>query len=95
MRLSRSVVAFISASVLVLGVIGGVALAQSAGGGDVYTGCLTAEGMISKVSIGTEPAEACAEGETQITWNQTGPQGERGPVGPVGVPGLPGEPGPA
>jgi Collagen triple helix repeat (20 copies) len=32
----------------------------------------------------------CASNETQLTWNQTGPQGTIGPAGPQGLPGTAG-----
>lgn len=37
-----------------------------------------------------DPARECQGGETQITWNQTGPQGPTGPTGPTGSQGLAG-----
>jgi hypothetical protein len=36
----------------------------------------------------------CGQNETQLTWNQTGPQGPIGPVGPQGVQGAIGPQGP-
>jgi type VI secretion system secreted protein Hcp len=33
---------------------------------------------------------ACQPGETQITWNQSGPQGPQGTIGAPGAPGVPG-----
>jgi type VI secretion system secreted protein Hcp len=36
------------------------------------------------------PAAVCEQEETQITWNQSGPQGPTGPQGPAGPAGSPG-----
>ena len=66
-------------------VAGGVAFATS--GADTYTGCLTAGGKIISVAIGTDPANTCVGGQTQISWNETGPQGPAGPQGQTGPPG--------
>jgi type VI secretion system secreted protein Hcp len=41
-------------------------------------------------SGGPNPAGACVPGETQLTWNQSGPQGPQGTVGTPGAPGVPG-----
>ncbi|HEX5828868.1 MAG TPA: collagen-like protein [Candidatus Limnocylindrales bacterium] len=72
-----------------------------------YTGCLTKDGTLYKVAVGSIPKTACSKTETQITWNQQGPQGlpgdqgapgeqgAAGAEGPKGDPGEPGESGPA
>ena len=65
------------AVVLVAGALGGVAIAQI-DSGDAYTGCLTDGGSINKVAIGNEPLKPCPEDQTEIGWNQTGPQGPAG-----------------
>jgi hypothetical protein len=49
-------------------------------------GCIKKNATLKIVS---NPAN-CSSGETPISWNQQGPQGE---PGPAGEPGLPGEPG--
>jgi hypothetical protein len=63
-----------------------------------YTGCLTSSnGVLYRVQLGDEPLEPCQPGDTVISWNQQGPQGEQGPrggVGPVGPQGLTGAQGP-
>ncbi len=46
-------------------------------------------------SGGANPAGSCVEGESTITWNQSGPQGPTGPQGPQGPPGAAGGRGPA
>ena len=80
MKLSPGVIAAIAAVLIAAG----VAVAQSSGNDNVYTGCLTDHNVILKVSIGDEPAEPCAEGETQVSWNQSGPEGPQGEAGPAG-----------
>jgi hypothetical protein len=82
--------ALIAGSVLVAG----FAIAQS-GTGDQYTGCLTKKGEIESVAIGTEPAQSCGKKDTQISWNQTGPQGLPGANGLVGQQGPSGAQGDA
>jgi hypothetical protein len=47
---------------------------------NTYTGCLQA-GTITNLAIGTAPTKACPNNAVQITWNQTGPQGEQGSKG--------------
>jgi type VI secretion system secreted protein Hcp len=56
------------------------------------------------LGAGPSPAAACQTGETQLTWNQSGPIGPQGPTGPTGpqgpgggqgaagTPGAPGTP---
>jgi hypothetical protein len=87
------------ASVIVLATIalvaGGTALA--AGGPDTYTGCLTPGGKIVKIAIGSDPAGDCTGQQTQVSWNETGPEGPAGPQGPAGLQGRvgpQGDPGP-
>lgn len=55
-----------------------------------YTACLGKEGNLSKVAIGSAPKHACSKTETQISWNQLGPQGDRGPTGETGARGATG-----
>jgi hypothetical protein len=50
--------------------------------GNQYTGCLTKLGQITRVAIGSEPLRPCRNMQTQISWNQTGPQVAPGPPGP-------------
>ena len=73
--------------------LGGIVMAQSVNG-NTYTGCLDPGGTIIHVAIGDQPAKACAPGHTQISWNETGPQGEQGPTGPQGPEGPAGPQGP-
>lgn len=78
--------------VLAMVAVGGAALASSPG--DTYTGCLTTGGKIISVAIGSQPANDCVNQQTQVSWNETGPQGPPGPVGPQGAQGDPGPAGP-
>jgi hypothetical protein len=55
-----------------------------------YTGCVNNGSGILRV---LQPGESCRSNETQISWNQTGPEGPAGPAGATGPQGLPGQPG--
>ncbi|MDP9074521.1 MAG: tail fiber protein [Actinomycetota bacterium] len=59
----------------------------------VITGCYRAAGGLRVIDA--EAGKACAANETQMTWNQTGPQGPAGPRGRVGAIGPQGPAGPA
>ena len=48
---------------------------------DVFTGCLTQDGAIIKVAIGTEPAKPCKGSQKQISWNAQGVPGTDGQDG--------------
>jgi hypothetical protein len=85
---------------VVLAVAAGVAYATSASdGGTVYTACkLNATGTIRLIdpSLGSSSRLGhCTAYETQITWNQTGPQGLPGTNGTNGVDGKNGADGSA
>jgi hypothetical protein len=78
-------------AVAIVFALGGMAAAQS----DVvvYYACQLKDGTIRMVS----DLALCRRGETQLWWNQTGPQGPKGDTGdtgPQGLQGLQGEPGP-
>lgn len=56
-----------------------------------YTGCIKRfGGLLYKVKVGTEPKFPCGHRETEITWNQEGPQGEQGDQGEPGANGIDG-----
>lgn len=58
----------------------------------VFHGCVgNASGLLRVID---PSAGSCREGETAITWNQTGPAGPQGPKGETGPQGLKGETGP-
>ena len=97
LRSSVPMKAFAIALVLSL-VVGAGAVYAMTNGGNTYTGCLDPGGTIIHVAIGDQPAQACAPSHTQISWNETGPQGAQGPAGPQGPEGPAGpqgEPGTA
>lgn len=75
--------------------LGAAAVAAAADIGTQYTGCLTKDGTLYKVAVGTAPKLACSKTEQQVTWSQTGPQGIQGIQGIQGVAGPSGEPGPS
>ncbi len=82
---------------LTLGAVAAVAVVVAVGYGyaaitaadQVYTGCLQS-GAISNVAVGTDPLKSCGKNAVQISWNQTGPQGQ---TGATGAPGATGETG--
>lgn len=85
-----------AAGVLAVGlVLGASAVALGVDPPAQYTGCLTKDGVLYKVNVGTTPKQACSKNETLITWNQQGPQGLQGSTGPSGAPGTNGSDGAA
>jgi hypothetical protein len=56
-----------------------------------YTGCVSKSSGVLRV---VKPGQPCQRNETQITWNQTGPQGPAGPRGATGPQGQQGPQGP-
>ncbi len=94
----------ISAVTVVAGAFAGVSAASSAPSSQAFTGCLEF-GIIFNVAQGPAPAHTCPRSATQITWNQsnpqgaggsgvTGPKGNTGSVGPQGPKGNTGAVGP-
>lgn len=59
----------------------------------VYYGCVARAGG-SLYAVSTSPP-TCRFGDSQISWNQEGPQGLQGPAGPQGQQGIQGAQGPA
>ena len=84
----------------------GTVFAAAAGGSipatnGTITGCYPTVGPIKPLSlIDTSTAATCPPGQTEVTFNQTGPQGpagatgQTGPAGPQGAAGAPGATGP-
>src|SRR5262245_61466878 len=72
----------------------GVAFAAIPDGSGVIHGCYSASG--SKATNGAQlnildnASASCSKGQTEVTWNQTGPQGLTGPQGPTGPQGATG-----
>ena len=58
-----------------------------------YTGCLDADGNLSKVALGEEPLGSCDESQELAQWSLEGPQGEPGPQGEQGEQGEKGDKG--
>jgi hypothetical protein len=76
-------------------IVGTVALAAIPGLGGVITGCYNkSSGALRVIDAQAVPPQTCTNKETQLTWNQTGPQGPQGPQGPIGTPGPAGLQGP-
>jgi hypothetical protein len=59
-----------------------IALASIPGPNGVITGCYNARGILRVIDV--QNGQSCTNGETQLTWGQTGPVGPVGPVGPTG-----------
>jgi hypothetical protein len=84
-----------------VGAVAAVAIVVAAGYGyaavtatnQSYTGCLQG-GAISNVAIGAVPTKPCPNNAVQISWSQTGPQGQTGATGPQGPQGATGATGP-
>ena len=73
---TRRSIGMVLALVLAVGALGiGIASGQTSG--NTYTACLKG-GTLSKVAIGTAPANPCQGGATQVSWNETGEQGPPG-----------------
>jgi hypothetical protein len=61
----------------------------------VYQGCLNhSAGLLYNMKVDPATPPACHLGDTQVTWNQSGPQGPVGPQGPKGDTGATGATGP-
>lgn len=74
--------------------LGAVALAAIPGAGGVITGCYDTKSGALRV-IDAQAGKACSKSETQLTWNQVGPQGPKGDTGVQGPKGDTGAQGPA
>lgn len=83
------------AVLLLFGLVGSTSSSRSGSAGDAtFTGCLSTNGRVSNVAIGDEPRRRCKRRQTEIHWNQSGPQGLQGSQGPAGLPGVQGPAGP-
>ena len=71
-------------TVAALGVGGAFAAAAIPGADGTINGCYTTAGGQQGTLRVVDEGEACAKGETSITWNQKGEQGDRGTEGPAG-----------
>src|SRR5262245_58017685 len=79
------------------GVIAAVVQAGIPDGGGLIHGCYSANGATA--TNGTQldivdSSASCAKGQTQISWNQAGPEGPAGPKGDTGAAGPAGPAGP-
>ena len=82
-------------TVAALGVGGAFAAAAIPGADGTINGCYTTSGGQQGNLRVVDTGQACGKGETSITWNQKGVQGDRGPEGPAGPQGQTGPQGPA
>lgn len=74
-RIRRSI-GMVVALVLAVGALG-IGMASGQTSGDTYTACLKG-GTLTKVAIGTAPANPCQGGATKVSWNEIGEQGPPG-----------------
>ena len=93
LRPTRTVI-IAGATALVLAAGGGAAYAASASIPDssgVIHGCYKPNGNGSRSPLGVIdtalPGGTCPKGQTELSWNQTGPQGPQGPTGATGATG--------
>jgi hypothetical protein len=85
---------FVAAGAL-LGLAGGIAYATIPDTGGVIHTCYSqSTGTWRPIDTQTNPPQKCKSGETQLDFNQKGPQGPAGPAGPAGPGGPKGETGP-
>src|SRR5215204_7418508 len=87
---SRRIIVFSAIGIMLLSVI---AYASIPGADGVIYGCYKKSGGTLRVI--DKSVTNCAENETLLSWNQTGPQGPAGPQGPQGEQGAAGPAGPA
>ncbi|HUC58533.1 MAG TPA: hypothetical protein VMA95_14110 [Streptosporangiaceae bacterium] len=84
--------ALIFAAVLAVGVgTAGTALAVSGGSSPVYSGCIAGKTR-ALVNVHKASSVKCSKGETEISWNRTGPAGPKGATGRRGPAGTAGKP---
>ena len=88
----RRVLAVSALAAVAVVVAAGFGYAAVAAENQTYTGCLQS-GALTNIAIGETPFKACPKNATQVSWSQTGPQGERGLQGIPGIPGEKGEKG--
>jgi uncharacterized membrane protein len=69
-------------------VVAGVAYVTVPDSAGVIHGCYSVNGVKGQggtaLSIVDSDVTTCAKGQSEITWNQVGPEGPAGPQGPVG-----------
>ena len=85
-----------SAIGLSLGMIGTLAYAAIPGAGGLISACVSTRGFNGQhllTLLDVSQRSECGEGQSLITWNQTGPQGPAGVAGPQGPKGDAGSPG--
>src|SRR5262249_16506235 len=73
---------------------GGTAAAQVLPAAGVIHACSGANGALRMTDPTPQSGRVCNNGETYVTWNQTGPKGATGAAGPMGAPGATGRRGP-
>lgn len=84
----RKIFISVAAAAAVVG-SGGTALAVSGGSSSpVFSGCI-AGAHRALINVHKAASVKCAKGETEISWNRTGPRGPAGSRGPAGPPGRP------
>jgi hypothetical protein len=85
-----------SAIGLSLGMIATLAYAAIPGAGGLISACVSTVGFNGQhvlTLLDVSQRSACGQGQSLVTWNQTGPQGPKGDTGPQGPKGDSGNPG--
>lgn len=77
--------ALISAAVAaaVVGSAGTALAVTGSSSSPVFSGCIAGTHR-ALINVHKAASVKCAKGQTEISWNQTGPRGRRGPAGPPG-----------
>ena len=81
------------ALVIAVGAAGSIAIGAIPSSSGVITGCYDKSGLLRVID--KEAGSQCADGETELSWNQQGPAGAPGQQGPAGPKGDTGPRGPA
>jgi len=86
----------IVAALAAFALVGGIAYATipDSSTGMIHTCYSQSLGTWRPIDTQANPPQKCKSGETQLDFNQKGPQGAPGPVGPQGPKGDKGDPGP-
>src|SRR2546423_6218557 len=96
---------FVAIIAIAMLVSGATAYARTNGDIGVFAGCLSHNGTLYNVALGSYP-DTCKPGDQVVSWSVTGPQGPAGldggtggtgatgPQGPPGATGAPAAPGP-
>jgi hypothetical protein len=90
-RLSRRLAIAVAVATAVAAGGSAVAFATGHRSANVFQGCLNGRlGTLYDLHVNPGSALSCHQGDSRVTWNQTGPPGSQGPEGATGATGSPG-----